>query len=426
MLLSSQLRQQRAAVLDRLQSLSDRAATEGRELSADESATWDAGMAEARDLEQRVERQQAAEAMQRQQGRPQAVRDERGELHTILRASDKLYDRLRARGGVEGAEPPSLARALRGALIGDYRGLSPVERALGESTLPGGGYAVPQELSALWIDAVRANTVCIQAGVGTLPMQTQTLRVAEIVTGAPAPTFRAEGTAFGEGDIVLGAIDLRARTIGAIRSASVELLADSPMASDMLLTDLTRSMAVAIDAAMLNGDGNVVSPADNPKGILNWTGINAVAGGAITNYDWWMRGLHSIEVSNLAANAVIDHPDTVDQLRRTKTGLGFWDGTASAGLHYDQTTLVPPAAYSALQRLMTTSMPSGTSLEGDFAWAAYGMREEIIIEATRIGSDPAGNSAFSKGLVHVRAYMRLDCATLQPKAFSKITGLTYT
>src|SRR5262249_3414558 len=129
-------------------------------------------------------------------------------------------------------------------------------------------------------------------------------------------------TAFPQNDLVLAAIDMRARTIGVITSASIELLADSPMASEMLTTSLTQSMAVAVDAAMLNGDGNVVSPADNPRGILNWSGINSIPTvGAPTNYDQWLEGIHLIEVANLEPTAVIDHPDTVNKLRKLKTGL---------------------------------------------------------------------------------------------------------
>jgi HK97 family phage major capsid protein len=423
MRLSDKLRQAKATLTDRMDALNAGAVDEhgeARVFTASEQAAWDAALAQVKALEPQIESALMREGARRDQpAAPRAVIDDNGQRHPILRSGDSLYDRLRERGGVSSAEAPNLARALRGVLTGDARGLTPVERAMGESTLPGGGYSVPAELSALWLDAVRAATVTVQAGVGTIPMATQTLRIAQIVTDL-VPGFRAEGTAFPTNDLVLGAIDLRARTIGVATSASVELLADSEMANTMLVTALTNSMAGAVDAALLNGSGNTVSPADSPLGILGWAGVNAVAGGAITNYDYWLSAMNAIEVANLAANAVIDHPNTRDKQRKLKTGGGFWDGTASAGIHLDQTTLVPPPDYAALGKFMTTSMPAGTSLVGDFAWATFGIRESIIIEATRVG----GGDALSKGLVYVRAYMRLDCATLRPKAFTKITGLT--
>jgi HK97 family phage major capsid protein len=256
---------------------------------------------------------------------------------------------------------------------------------------------------------VRAATVTIRAGVGTVPMATQTLRIAS-VTQDLVPGFRAEGTAFPQNDIALGAIDMRARTIGVITSASMELLADSPIASDMLVAALTGSMAVAVDKAMLSGDGNSVSPADNPRGILNWANINTIAvGAAPANFDQWLNGLHQIELNNLFGSAVIDHPNTVNELRLLKNTLND--------------PMRQPEAYAGLAKYMTTSMTAGVSLEGDYTQAVFGMREGVTIEATRVGTDPGGNSALSKGLVHVRAYMRLDTAVLRPKAFCSLTGI---
>jgi HK97 family phage major capsid protein len=105
---------------------------------------------------------------------------------------------------------------------------------------------------------------------------------------------------------------------------------------------------------------------------------------------------------------VIDHPNTVNTLRKLKTGL--------AG---DLTTLVPPAAYSALTPFVTTGLAAGNSIVGDFTHALFGMREGIVIEATRVGSD-----ALSKAQILIRGYMRLDTGLTHAKAFTKLTGVT--
>src|SRR5262249_9186287 len=155
------------------------------------------------------------------------------------------------------------------------------------------------------------------------------------------PSFRAEGTAFPTNDIALSAIDMKAKTIGVLTSASIELLADSPMASDMLVAALTGSMAAAIDKAMLQGDGNVVSPSDNPRGILAWPAINSIAAvGAPTNYDKWLDAISLIEQANMEPNAVIDNPIVANSLRKLKTGISVTD----------MSSLVPPPAYADLDK----------------------------------------------------------------------------
>ena len=84
----------------------------------------------------------------------------------------------------------------------------------------------------------------------------------------------------------------------------------------------------------------------------------------------------------------------------------------------DKTSLEQPNRYSQLQQLMTTGLTAGNSIVGQFDQSVFGMREGIVIEATRVGSD-----ALSKAEVLIRAYMRLDTAVLRAPAFTKLTGI---
>jgi len=407
MRLSDKLKAERASLLDTLANLGKVADSDNRVFSPDEQKAWDDTKAKLAAIDANITSTVEREEFTRTSALPvRTAIDDQGHRHPILNRDMKLADRF-PRTSVE---PFSFARAIKGIVTGDWREAAFEQRAMGTGTLPGGGYTVPTELSAMWLDMVRSKSVSIEAGVGTIPMGTQTLRIAKI-DGDVVPAFRPEHVAFPESDVVFGEIDLKAKTIGVIARASIELIADSPMASEMIVASLTQSMAVAIDQAMLSGDGVVDATHDNPLGILNWPGINAIAAvGAFANYDPWLDAINLIEVANLEPNAVIDHPDTANRLRHLKTGL--------AG---DQTTLVPPPDYDDLTRLVTTGLAAGNSLVGQFDQAVYGMREGMTIETTRVGAD-----ALSKGEVLIRAYMRLDTAVLRPKAFTKITGLLYT
>src|SRR5262249_5605408 len=161
---------------------------------------------------------------------------------------------------------PSMARVLRGAILGDWSRATRIERAMGEGVLAGGGFAVPSELSSLWLDNARSASVCVSAGSITIPMSSSTLRIVR-VDGDPSVVFRQEHQPITESDLVFGAVDLKARTAGILCRVSVELLEDSPIANAAIETAMSGAMGLAFDRAMLAGNGNQTSPNDNPTGL---------------------------------------------------------------------------------------------------------------------------------------------------------------
>ena len=104
-----------------------------------------------------------------------------------LRNTDKLVDLL-PRGVAR--EQISIGTVLRGALHGKWKGMRPLERAVGES---GGGsvFPVPEYISNEWLDMARAASVAFQAGAVTIPMRSLTERIVA-VTQDPMFTFRKE------------------------------------------------------------------------------------------------------------------------------------------------------------------------------------------------------------------------------------------
>ena len=108
---------------------------------------------------------------------------------------------------------------------------------------------------------------------------------------------------------------------------------------------------------------------------------------------------------------MIDHPTPVNELRKLVTGI-----TA------DKTKLVPPPRYAELTPFVTTGLAAGNSIVGNFAEGAlFGVREGVVIEATRVG-----DTALKNAQVLIRGYMRLDVGLTQPKFFTKLTGIALT
>jgi HK97 family phage major capsid protein len=401
MRLSDGLKQRKSDLLDRLEALSKKAADENRVFDASESVAWDTATKEADDLDKQIARQLAAEELQRGGKGARYAIDDKGERHPILRKDQKLADRYPMPANLR---QPDIARIVVGLATGDWGTL---RRDLGETVPGAGGYAVPTPLSAMWLDLMRSKTVCIDPlGSGTIDMTSETLKIAKIAQDV-VPTFRPENTLLNSSDMVFDQVLLRARLVGVIAKASLELLSDSPMAGDMITTSITAALALAADAAMLSGDGVVDATHDNPLGILNDPNVNVVAAvGAPTNVDHWLDAMEAIEAANQDPDGVVFNPVDNNKLRKLKNTLGD--------------TVRVADDFTALTKAITTGLLAGNSIVADWDMSClFGMRSGIVIEASRLG-----DTALSKAQVWIRGYMRLDTVRIRPKGVTKLTGIT--
>lgn len=408
MKLSDKLKAKRAEKMEALEALNKSA--EGSFTEA-QNATWQTTKSEIAALDLEIRSAVEREEFSRNDRSAPALLNEHGEPLTVLRGGpkpDRLADRHR-NVSAELSAQFSVGALIRGAATGRWDGRELIQRAMNEGTGAAGQFTVPAPLSAAWLDLARAASVCSQAGAIVVPMESQTLRIAGLATDV-VPAFRAELTDFPTSNNTFRALDLRARSIGVISEMSIELLADSPNASQMVETSMLAAMGLALDGALLKGDGVVVSPADNPTGIMNWAGIGATPTvGTPADYLAWLAAMGSIAGLNHVPATVVDTPETVYHLAGLPTGITG-----------DKTPLRAPAPYEAMQKLNTTAMTAGASLVGDFANAGWGMREGIMIEATRLT-----DTALKKGMVLIRCAMRFDTFVLRAAAFHKLTGITY-
>jgi HK97 family phage major capsid protein len=378
--------------------------------SDDESRAFEAARQEVNAVDKQLATQLAAEdLLRRGKGGQRIAVDDQGNRHLILTKAHKLADRYPP----SHAGPPlNIAKALKGLVTNDWKDADTERRAMGEATLGGGGYTVPAELSSLWLDLARSKSVCIAAGAGTVAMESMTLRIAEIVQDVTS-SFRPENTPLNVSD----AVDLRARLQGALTYASLKLISDSPIANDMIVASITGALALAMDRAMLSGNGVVDAATDNPTGLLVKNGVNELlAVGGLDDYDSYLDAMELIEAANLTPNAAVNSPRNNNVLRKPTTGIGSTDGTTTFN---DKTKLSAPADYVALQRFVTTSMPDTSAIVGQFDQAVFGMREGLTIEATRTG----GDGTFRNVQVAIRGIMRLDVGILRSRTFTRLLGI---
>jgi HK97 family phage major capsid protein len=318
----------------------------------------------------------------------------------------------------------SVGRCIRAMILNRLDELTPEEqRAMIGGSESGGGYLLTPGLSRMVIDLARSASVCMRAGAQTVPMETSELHIARLATD-PTATWRAEGVAIPASVMTFERITLKAKTIGAIIPISIELIEDAENVGQVIEGAIRAALGLKLDQAALVGTG----AAQEPKGIRNHAGVNAVTGIAqLTDYSDVSAAVEKILTANYDGDvselAWILHP------RDAKTLDALEDST---GQPLQRT---PWAA--ALKPFHTTSLPTtegggsneSVSIVGAFQQLVIGMRTSGV----KIEVLPAGTITDAGGIAHnatdelkvfIRAYLRADVALLRPTWFCNMTGIT--
>lgn len=293
-------------------------------------------------------------------------------------------------------------------------------RTMSVGTASAGGYAVPEPFGLQFFDLARSAAVVMKAGAITVPMPGATLKLARIDTD-PTVAWKAENNAFSASDVTLGAVELTARTVGCMVKGSEELFMDSPNIGDIVEESIRGAMGKEMDRVALVGSGVAPEPGGIMKsGLTANTNVQTQAwGGTPTDYLNFSRMVQKVREANFEPNAAVWHPrdlGTLDRLRDT-TGQ----------------PLVPPKSFADVEHFATTSIPAtvdaGTS-PADASIAIVGKWDQLLI-APRMDvmllfsreSNDGTDSAFAKYQIHVRAVARMDVGIIRGAAFCVGTGI---
>jgi len=299
----------------------------------------------------------------------------------------------------------SLGAYLRSMMLG---GKTDVERrALSEGSDSAGGYTVPDVLSATLIDLARAASVVVRAGAQTVPLTSDNLNYAKLLTD-PVPAWRLEAGNVAESDPTFGLVPLVPRSLAVQVKVSAELMEDSINLATALPNALAASMAVELDRVALLGTGT----APEPRGVANTSGIGTFAQDAvIAGYGNLSTARTAILTANQAPTAYVMHP------RDEGTFVDLVDANGNP--------LGVPTRIAEIPMLTTTSIPidggsgsdESTIFAGNFARLMVGIRSDIRVEVLK-------TSAYASNLQYtLLAHMRADVAVTHPGAFYTLTGV---
>jgi HK97 family phage major capsid protein len=272
------LREKRATAYAEIEALVQTAADEARDLTDDESATFDARKAEIEKIDERVadlsamaERDAAAEAAaKRFEPKPtETVEPAKGSVRVV--AEEKTYR--------QGGEHSFFADAYA-AREGDRNAAERIERNAREvaetrdvGTSAFGALVVPQYLVDLFAPAAKAGRPFLNACRSLpLPAQGMTLNVPRITTETAVAVQATENSAVQETNIDETTLAVSVCTYAGQQDVSRQALERGSMVDQVVFGDLVGDYAVKVNSAAINADGT----GGTHLGALSTSGIVSV------------------------------------------------------------------------------------------------------------------------------------------------------
>ena len=278
--------------------------------------------------------------------------------------------------------------------------------ALSETGNQAGAHLLSNDLlTDLFIESLREQAIILALGVTMLPGLQGNVRIPREITN-PAFHWVAEDRAPTAGAYDLDEIALSFKTLAASVAYTRQMMKQStPNIENLLLNNLRRGLALAIDNALLNGTGS----SNQPRGILATSGIGAVTSGGSPSYS------NLIELWGALSDASADMSrarlvtNTLGAKRLLETPID-----AGSGKFLAQFTGNPNQVLTSIGLADVTNLcPADSMLYGDFHNLFVGMWGGL-----EIAKDTATKAA--TGGVVLRFFQDLDCVVGQAGAFAAI------
>ena len=380
--------EERRALVRKGRMILDTAGDANRELTAEETKDYDKIMAEVDTLDMKRQREIGALKMD-----PSDTARATGD--GTFRMADGAEGRIIKPGEVltEKTSNVSVGRMLRAAISGQYKkDCNEEERALlqmGSDTA--GGYTVPADQSAAWLQNARNNTITGKLCTW-VQMPHDNLRLVGTDTD-PTASFVGEGAALTEGTATFRAINLAAKKVGTYLVVTKEMMHSANIISE-LEEALRYSVSNALDSAILEGASGVgITGIANTSGIGNtdYTGSAYGADEVLDNY-YTILGNNSPQTIDMVYNT-----DIARTLQQKKDGEGNYILTKQGGV---------PEAWSNIRQHVTNVL-STTSNEADIF---YGPFKEIYLGYHGDMEFLVSESAYSSdhnGLTEAKVFVRV-------------------
>ncbi len=334
--------------------------------------------------------------------------------------------------GVDGAELGHMAWIKRKQLEGMGYGAKALSW-LNETT--GGALVAPPEMGEL-IELLRNKEALVNAGARVVPLPPQGRLKYPRQTAASTTYWVGENSPITESLIGTGEVTLQAKKLAVLIKAPNELIRfASPAAEALLRDDMTKSLALGLDLAGLQGAGGDTVP----LGIINRPGINRINssvqganGDTLAGADVY-RFIAAVEESNAEYEGWIMRPKTLYkyyQLRADAVTAGDKQGPFLFNLIREAQDDTPAtiAGYPVTKSTqVSTSQQKGTGTT--LTYVLGGMFSDILIGmfgAIEFAATTMGDTSFVNDQTWVRGILSADVQVRHEAAFSLMSFLDTT
>lgn len=339
----------------------------------------------------------------------------RGDV-AFLKRGDSLAE-WSARNGQNGdgrGADLDLGKMVRGWYTDNWKDADAEYRAQSEGTPSAGGYLVPTPLANEVLDIARNTSRVVQAGARTVPMTSETLKFAKVLTD-PAVTWHTEAAEITPTDGTFGVVTLKARALTGIVKMSLEVVEDSIGIDDIVRLGLGKMVGQAFDFAAIYGPGSA-----SPEGLThpsNSVGVTYVggtaAGTALANYDHILNSQYRVRADNYEPSAMICNPRLVNSLAKLKES-----STAAY--------LTPPPQYNEFSTLSTNQVKINETVGGDSNCESFYMgdwSQMLLGLRTSLQIRPLMERYAETGEIALMAWFRGDVAVVRSDAFDIVSGI---
>lgn len=330
------------------------------------------------------------------------------------------------RAGVDGADPDEMR------WINQRRGK--VLSWINEGT--GGALIQPPEQGEI-IELLRSKEACVNAGARVVPLPPQGRMKYPRQTSASLHYWVGENQQITASDLGTGEINLQAKKLAVLMKAPNELIRfASPAAEALMRDDMTKTLALGLDQACLEGAGG-----DNrPRGLLNYPDIYRLAssdarndGDRLVAEDIY-RFITAVEEGNAEFQGFVMRPKTLYkyfQLRADAVAQGDKGGMFLFNLIREQGEGLPKPSlggYPVTKSTLISQSRTKGSGTGQ-TYIAGGQWDEMLIGmfgAVEFASTNVGDTPFTFDQTWVRGILSADVALRHEQAFVVMDNLDLT
>ena len=400
-----EIKEKRAAVVGEMRSMLS--AADKRSLTADEQSKFDGLKAQVTDLEGREARAEFLEAAERR-ALGQVADKPLAELESRISLVDAINCQIEQRA-VTGAlaefakeHEKRTGQKAQGVAVP----MSLFEKRAAQTTTTAAGI-VPEDFRPdRFVGLLRNALVVKSLGARVLPGLRGDVVIPRQKTSSTA-YWLAEGDALTDSGLTFDSISLKPRHVGAITELSRQLLQQSnPAIETLVRDDFINVVSLAVDRAMLHGDG-----LKEPEGLL----AAATGTGTLATLSWTtvLAVLEGLALNNINPNAWLTHPEVATKLRAALKTAGLpgylMENGKLAGL--------PVAVTKQLDKKAGTPA-KGRMILGDFSEMIIGTWGSVDILA-----NPYAEGPYSRGAVQVRILTTMDMVPRRSEAFALIEDI---